>query len=107
MIEVAIQAIGFRIEAPTEEELHAGASPEMMFTVLAGLPLPFQQTPGQPVIVPAMAVRFGLHRDPALDAAKQMKDAAERLPKPSDLTIVGNMQAADKIAKETSKFRGK
>lgn len=94
MLNLMLSPMGINVAAPEEE-----GSQELQVVITLGMALPFEQAPGAgPVMVPFTQVILPLDKTNALQLAKTLTDAAEKLQKKSDLTIANSLGGVDKMA---------
>jgi hypothetical protein len=100
--DVTVQPIGFSLVTPEE-----GSDPQgIQLVVTVGMALPFERGPGQgPVLAPVANVRIPLTREAGLSMADAVREACEKLPKESDLTVATSLAGVDRLADLDKKLR--
>lgn len=102
-----INVVNAQISAPDDEQIKNGVPPVLEIKLEVGLDLPFSQGPGTPqLVVPVGAVRFTLPRDVAVEFFKRGHEAAEALPKPSDLVTATDINSVEAAAERLQKLTG-
>lgn len=96
--EARVNVAATSIAIPTEEQQEQGANNVDIHLVVT-VPLPFAQGPGQPPLQTQLGtIVYGLDRDTAIKFFKQGLEAAEKLPKTSDLEVATDLSAAEAAA---------
>lgn len=110
MFEINLNALGVDAEAPTAEQLEAGA-PELVHLQAVGgsaLPLGDPQNPGRPMMFPSCAVNFALNKEAALGLAKLLEEKANELPdeKPQSgrIALANSMSDVERHAQEQARL---
>lgn len=100
-----INVVATQISAPDEEQIKNGVPPVIELRLDVGLDLPFSQGPGTPqLVVPAGSIRFTLPSDAAVEFFKKGLEAAENLPKPSDLVTASDLSSVEAAAERLAKI---
>jgi hypothetical protein len=102
-----LNVIGTSLGVPTEEQLEAGAEPNLEVNLIIGQTLPFSPGPGQPpVVAPLGQLTYRLAKDMAVEFFKKGIEAAEDLPEPSKLAVATDLASAEQAAQQLDRLRG-
>lgn len=104
--DVTLQPLSVNIGAPDPDSLEPGQEAEITFAITVGLMLPFQQAPGQPVVVPLGMVRIPLSPGASRDIGKSMVEAGEKFPDRPNLAVAQSLEGVDQAQAFEQKLRG-
>jgi hypothetical protein len=97
MIEISINTLAVDAEAPTEEQIEAGAPPLVAMQLVGGsaLPLADPNNPQRPVQFPSIAINVPLNKESALSLSKLLAEKAGSLPSAPSGKIIQASSMAD------------
>jgi hypothetical protein len=96
MFDTTVELIGASVGEVNVDQGQEGVL-ELVF--VSGLTLPVAGNDGQPVRIPSGTYRFQLTRSQALEYFQKAVDAAEGLPKGSDLVVPTSEAEVEEVAK--------
>jgi hypothetical protein len=107
MFDAMLNIVSLTPNAPSEEEIAAGAPPEVMVGLVLGLMLPLADPsdPSRPLMVQGGNLRFRLDADSAVAFGKKLVAEGERLPKRSRIEIASSMTNAEQAAERLNSLR--
>lgn len=109
--DMSLSVFGTSIAVPDEESQKTAkqsGQPVALDVILAvALPLPFQQGPGQPPVMAHLGnVKFSMDKESAEKFFQSGLEAAEQLPATSNLAVVSDLGAAERMGDDLSAMRG-
>lgn len=108
MFDTMLNVMSVTTQAPTEKELEAGASPELVLSLVPALILPVAdpENPNQPIIVPAGHLRFRIDGEAAVSVGRKMIEEGERLPRRPRVEVATSLSGAEDAARRLEGLRG-
>lgn len=107
MIDAMLNIMSVTTQGPSQEELDAGANPELIVSLVTGLVLPLADpgNPNQPIVVPAGQVRFRLDGDAAVTIGEKMAEEGKRLPARPRVEVATSLAGAEDAARRLEGLR--
>lgn len=104
-----IQPIAYDVQVPTEEAVEAGAPPQGIASIVAGMIIPISiNNDGQPLIVPLVNIQVPLDKEHLQKLGELCFEKAAELPDPkpeSSVLLANDMGAVEKAAEELRRFK--
>jgi hypothetical protein len=94
--------MGVNIATPEE----GSGTDELQLVVILGMALPFAGPDRQPIVAPLGQVRIPMDKNLSEQLGKGLQDAAEKLPKKSDLITASSLQGVEQTAKFNEGLKG-
>lgn len=104
--DVTLQPLTVNILAPDPEQLAPDETAQILFAVTVGLQLPFEQAPGQPIVVPLGMVRIPFAPGVSVEIGKSMVENGERFPDKPSIDIARSLDGLDQAQRFERKLRG-
>lgn len=98
---------GATVSYPSQEQIDAGANPELIVTLVTGLTLPIADPsdPSSPLVVPGARFRLRFDGEDAVTVGKQMIAGGETLPKRSRIPVASSLAEAEQVARAQGAMR--
>jgi len=104
--DAVVQPLGVNIISPNPDELQPGQAPEIQVAITIGLMLPFQQAPGQPLMVPLGTIRVPFEPGVAKEIGEKMAEEGGKFPPRPNLDIANSLEGLDQTQAFQQKLRG-
>lgn len=101
MNDTTIQALNIEIPEVNDGDEH------LTLVAIQGIPTPFPNQSGQPVVLLSGIYRIPMGKQAALEVAEALRTQAEKLPDPkpqSNIVIPGSLDDVDQVARNLKKF---
>lgn len=105
--DVTLQPMAVDIITPDPENVPAGESPMITQAITIGLVLPFQQAPGQPLVVPLGVVRVPFTPGIAKQVGEKMAEDGAKFPEKPNIDIANSLQGVDQVVAADRQMRGR
>lgn len=108
MFDTLLNIMSVTTQAPSPEELDAGAEPELIVSLVPGLVLPLADpgNPHQPIVVPMGQLRFRLDGEASVRIGSKLVEDGERIPARSRVEVATSMAGAEEAARRLEELRG-
>lgn len=108
MFDTMLNIMSVTTQAPSPEELDAGADPEVIVSLVPGLVLPLADPgdPHKPIVVPLGQLRFRIDGDASKTIGAKLVEEGERLPARSRVEVATSMAGAEETARRLEELRG-
>lgn len=104
--DVTLQPMAVDLITPDPEKVSADEPPQITLAVTVGLVLPFQQAPGQPLVVPLGVVRIPFSPGIAKQVGEKLAEDGAKFPEKPNIDIANTLQGVDQVVAADRKLRG-